>query len=161
MGQTGGQTDRQTDARPLHRPCHIIMRAVSRIFHQISVDWNRLLSRQSCSAIIGLNGIRAYLQNSATAYYMIRKGRPPFIKFKRPSSPTSAQWTRLVSTIMTPAASSGKRLCVGLVSVCPSVCLSHLSIDICRRQRAAAASVLHCDPPIGTRINTQTCSINF
>jgi len=43
------------------------------------------------------------------------------------------------------------------VGVRPSVCLSVpsidripakrlLSIDICRRQRAAAASVLHCDP---------------
>jgi len=34
----------------------------------------------------------------------------------------------------------------GLHAVRPSVCLSVALIDICRRQRAAAASVLHCDP---------------
>ena len=46
-----------------------------------------------------------------------------------------------------------KRLCVGLVSVHPSLCpISRqpesgcCSVHICRHQRAAAASVLHCDP---------------
>ena len=34
----------------------------------------------------------------------------------------------------------------GLHAVRPSVSLSVPLIDICRRQRAAAASVLHCDP---------------
>jgi len=38
-------------------------------------------------------------------------------------------------------ASSGKRLCVGPVSVRLSV----PSIDSCRRQAATAASILHCD----------------
>jgi len=48
------------------------------------------------------------------------------------------------------AASSSECLCVGLVSarpsICPPVCLSRRSIDICRRQKAVAASLLHCDP---------------
>ena len=57
------------------------------------------------------------------------------------------------TTLLTLTAYSGRRLCVLLVSVCPSVCLSRRSItvyrlliDICRRQTAAAASVIHCDP---------------
>jgi len=48
------------------------------------------------------------------------------------------------------AASSSKCLCVGLVSarpsICPPVCLSCRSIDICRHQKAVAASLLHYDP---------------
>jgi len=68
------------------------------------------------------------------------------------------EYVLLPKRLSTLAAISSKRLCIWLVSVRPSVCLSRqsvagkqlrLSIDICWCQKAAAASVLHCDPSYG------------